>query len=259
MIKQSQLDDYLKKLFTPDLIKKAREIDTKLPNGLQVPGRKEIKKIVTGVSISAELIKQAIKKKADTIIVHHALNLALPYNILLPYQQKRLKLLLENNLNLFGFHYCLDADSKIGNNAVMAKLLKAKIVDSYFDTWGFVGELSKAASIQSLADKVKKICDHDVFVINASKGKVKRLGIVSGGGIPDLKDLAEIREKQVELHITGEIKESSLHQFLESGISYFAGGHYATETLGIKALTKKIKKDFKGQVEIEFVDINNPL
>ncbi|MBD3279296.1 MAG: Nif3-like dinuclear metal center hexameric protein [Candidatus Pacebacteria bacterium] len=260
MITRSKFNQTLKKIFSQDLLDQARKKDQHMPNGLQVPGNPEINHIVTGVSISAELINQAMSRGADTLIVHHGLNLDSPYQLLLPAQAARLKLLFEYEMNLYGYHYVLDAHPQLGNNAQLAKALKAKTKEPYFDGWGFIAKLSKPIKLSTLSEKLKKVVDHDVFVVEAIREmKVQTLGIVSGGGVPRNKELLEIQEKQIDVHLTGEIKESSLYQFLELGVGYIAAGHYATETLGIKALTKKLQQELKGKVKVEFVEVSNPL
>jgi len=260
MLKKNQFNQYLEELFTPELIEKARKVDPKMSNGLQIPGTDEIKHVIVGVSISAALIDEALERGADTIITHHGLNMSYPYNLMLPQQALRLKLLLCNNLNLYGFHHVLDAHPELGHNAQLAKLLGARIVKPYKQDWGFIAELPQAIELQKLADKLKEILDHDIFVVEAGEDKkVKRLGLIAGAGMPRSIDLLQILEDQVDVHITGEIAEWNVYQFMEMGIAYMACGHNATEALGMKALTKKLQNQFKGKIKVEFIDIPNPI
>ncbi len=261
MMTQKKLSDYFEQTFSSDLLVKARQVDERMANGLQVAGKKEIKKIVTGVSISSSLIEQAVAKQADALLVHHGLDLSFPYNLMLPYQQQRQKLLFEHELNLYGFHYCLDAHQDLGHNAVLAKKLKAKIVKPYFDNWGWIADLPKPVKLEQLAAWLKKIVDHDVFVVQGQDQAkvVKRLGLITGRGIPRHKQIVQLLEDRVEVHITGEISEWNVFQFMELDTAYLACGHYASESLGVKALTGKMKHDLKGQVEVEFIDLYNPV
>lgn len=252
-----KFNDYLKQIFSSDFLVKAKELDSKLPNGLQVPGKTEIKKIVTGVSINQEFIQKALAQKADTIIVHHGLMLNFPNNLILTYQAERLRLILANELNLYGFHYALDAHLQFGNNAVLAKKLGANIVGPYFAQWGCVAELPEPWSLDKLKKELEQIVDHKFIAIDGGKKQIKILGLVTGRGVPYHSELPEIIDSQIDAHITGEISEWVPHQFAEMEVSFLAGGHYATERLGIQALTAKIKADLAGQIEIEFIDVNN--
>ncbi len=259
MLTQHQLNQTLKKILTPELLEKAKVKDPFLPNGLQISGSEKIEKIVTGVSISEEFINKAVEKNAQAMIFHHGLQLEFPYHVMRADHKKRLQLIFKNDLNVYGYHFVLDAHPTLGNNAQLAQKLNAEIIESYFDEWGYVAKLQKSTTNKQLSDKLRKIFDHDIFIVKG-KEEIQTLGIVSGGGIPGNKELiTEIVEKNVDAHITGEIKERIPHQFKELDISYFAGGHYATETLGIKALTEELKKELQGKIEVEFVDVENEL
>jgi putative NIF3 family GTP cyclohydrolase 1 type 2 len=88
---------------------------------------------------------------------------------------------------------------------------------------------------------------------------IKKLGVVSGGGVPREKEIQEAIDKDIDLYITGEVEEATVGIFQELGINYFASGHYATEVFGVQALGKKIKAEFKDKLEVEFLDIPNPI
>lgn len=259
MITRIQLNQTLAKILGKDLLQKARVKDEHGPNGLQLRGTEKISKIITGVSLSAESMQQAAQQKAQAIITHHGMQMNFPYHIVLPDQQFRLELALGHELNLYGYHYALDAHPTLGNNAQLAKLLQAKIIAPYFDEWGFVAQLPQSMKLTDLSEKLTKLFNHDVFVVEVGQETVQTLGIVSGGGVPRQKEILEMLEKKVDVHITGEIRESQPYQFAELGIPYLACGHYATETLGIKALTKKLQQELKNKVKIEFMDLPNPL
>lgn len=258
MIKQTSFNQYLEQLFGQDFLQQARQIDKHMPNGLQLSGSKEIKKIVVGVSINQELIDLAIKKGADTIMVHHGLMLNFTYNLIPNYMAERLRLLLSNNINLYGFHYVLDAHQQLGNNAVLAERLGAKIIKPYFATWGFVAQLPRAVPLAELANNLQAVVNHPVLVVDAGKKSVQTLGVVSGRGVPYPSEPPEI-SGQIDVHITGEISEWVPHQFKEMGVSYLSAGHYATERLGVLALAKQIEQDLGKQLAIEFVDVENEI
>jgi len=258
-MKLTQLKKFLDKYFTDELTQKSRKADPYLPNGLQWRGKEEIRKIALGVSANREFFQKAINFQAEVLIVHHALGSDSPFFLYLPTLQKRLEILSKNNLSLFGYHYILDSHPQIGNNAQIIEKLGAKRLDiSLHDGWGWVGEFKNPQPIDKLQKKCQQVFNHDVFAVKAGKTLVKRIGVVSGGGVPHGKENLELLEKEVDLYITGEIVEEKLQEFKELGIAYFACGHYASETFGVKALGEVIKKKFP-KLEIKFIDIPNSL
>jgi len=260
MITRDQLTEFLDNYFDQSLIQKAREKDQHMPNGLQWAGKDKIEKLVLGVSANLDFFKEAFKAHADALIVHHGLAQDNPYNLYGPSLQKRLKFLSENKLSLYGYHYLLDFHPEIGNNAQIIKKLGAKITDvSLFDEWGWLAEFSQARSVEKLAEKCAQIFSHDVFMVKANKAKVRKIGVVSGRGVPFAQKKLELVEKGVELYISGEISEWNPAEFKEMGITYFSCGHYATEVFGVQELGKVIKGNFKEKLEVEFLDIPSPL
>ena len=258
-MKLTQLKKFLDEYFKDEHTQQARKADPYLPNGLQWRGKEEIKRIALGVSANIEFFQKAADFQAEVAIVHHALGEGSPFFLYLPTLQKRLEILSKNNLSLFGYHYILDSHPQIGNNAQIIKKLGAKRLDiNLHDGWGWVGEFKKPQPINKLQEKCCRIFNHEVFAVKAGKALVKRIGVVSGGGVPHAKENLELLEKEVDLYITGEISESKLHEFKELGIAYFACGHYATETFGIKALGEIIKKKFPN-LEVKFIDVPNQL
>ena len=258
-MKLTQFKKFLDEYFGDEFIQKARKDDPYLPNSLQWRGKEEIKKIALGVSANIEFFQKAVDFQAEVVIVHHALGADSPFFLYLPTLQKRLETLAKNNLSLFGYHYILDSHPGIGNNAQIIKKLGAKRLDiSLHDGWGFVGEFKTPQPINKLQEKCRSVFNHEIFAVKAGKTLVKKIGVVSGGGVPYAKENLELLENKVDLYITGEISESKLHEFKELGIAYFACGHYASETFGIKALGEVVKKKFP-KLEVKFIDIPNPL
>jgi dinuclear metal center YbgI/SA1388 family protein len=259
MITQTQLDNFFTSFFGPEQIQKARKKDRYLANGLQLPGKKEIHKIVLGVSLTEDLIGQAIQSKADSVIIHHSLSLHHAYFLINQSLYRRLRLLIKNDLSVFGFHYLLDCDKRIGNNARIINLLGGKIDQPLFDEWGWSARLDKPQKRNVLAKKCAAIFNHDVFIINGHKEVISKIGVISGGGVPRGLELQEIVEANLDCYITGAVSEDMVGLFKELDINYFACGHYATEIFGVQALGLEIKKEFKDKVEVEFIDLPNPL
>lgn len=219
-------------------------------NGLQVAGVKEVKKIISGVSLSRQLIETAIEKKAQMLLVHHGIFGNMFGN---PPQIKgivrdRLQLLLENNLNLLGFHLPLDAHPLIGNNISLCRLLGVKN-PAPFDV-GFIGELEQSLAFEKFVQLVNSKLPTTAWTIAAGPKKVKRVGIISGGSSPDF---AEAWERGADTYICGDIREEVVRAVEESGINLINAGHYNTEKLGVKNLGELVAKKFK--IEAEFIDI----
>lgn len=262
MVKRDDLIKSINKIIGEDLLEKANKVDPNA-NGVQVHGDEQVSKVALGVTASLDFFKEAVSANAQFCIFHHGLALASwnMYNARLNIsQQSNLKYIFANNLTVAGYHYSLDAHKEIGNNATIIKLLGAKLTsESYLDGWGWVGEFAKAQDVEELAKSCSGIFDHDIFAVYGGENKIRRIGVCSGGAKPRGVDLHEISEKNIDLHITGEIGEGGPNFAKECGFNYFAGGHYATEVFGVQELGKKLKEEYKDKLEVEFIDIPNPL
>ncbi len=234
------LEDYLKVVDFSDGCK----------NGLQVEGREEVERIVTGVTFSQKLLEKAIEKQADMIMVHHGLfgkQVGDPPQ-LKGFIKNRLKTLFQYDINLAGFHLPLDAHPKIGNNVSLAQEFGVKNLEE-FDI-GFIGELEEPMDFNNFSQKVKEKLKTDIYTINVGPDKVYKVGIISGDSSPNFKVAAE---QGADTYISGDIRESEVRAIEETGINFINAGHYNTEKLGIYNLGELIKEKFN--VEVEFVDI----
>ena len=153
----------------------------------------------------------------------------------------------------------MDSHPEIGNNAVIIKLLGAKIKQPLFDDWGYTAEFARPQNIAELKIRCEKLFKHQIFSVLSGSKQIITIGVVSGAAKPEAAEIAEMEAKGVELFISGETSEWIVHQMKESGINYFCGGHYATEVFGIQELGKKIKEKFTNNLEVEFIDISNEI
>jgi dinuclear metal center YbgI/SA1388 family protein len=226
------------------------------PNGLQVEGKKEISKIVTGVSACLELFKYAKAKKADTIIVHHGLI----WNSLNPIykgsHKERIKILLENNINLLAYHLPLDANLELGNNVEIAKVLGLNTITPFglynknpIGIKGTIPEMEAHKFFKLIKDRINSLAQ----ILPFGKKTINTVGIISGGG---QKMINQAISDNLDVFITGESTEPNFHLAREEELHFIAAGHHATETFGIKALTDYIAFNLK--IAGEFVNINNP-
>jgi dinuclear metal center YbgI/SA1388 family protein len=230
-------------------------------NGVQIVGQSKIEKIALGVSANLDFLQEAVKDKAQLCIFHHGLNFSDIYSSRLdPALQSQLQVVFDNHLTVAAYHFALDHHPVLGNNAQIIEKLGAKRLEmGYFDNWGWVAEFAKPIEASELASKCSELFEHDVFAVYGGPSKIKRIGVVSGGGKPKGKELFELFDKKIDAHITGEIAEGGPSLAKDGGFNYFSCGHYATETFGVQALGNAIKDEFKDKLEVEFIDIANPL
>jgi len=258
MVKRDILIKFAYQTIGKKWLKKALEKD-ELANGVQFLGKEGVNKVALGVSLNEDFLLAAVKSGAEFCIFHHGYDARVWKSRIPKYSQKRLKVIVENKLTIMGFHYALDAHPEIGNNAMIIKRLGAKIKEPLWDEWSYTAQFSSPQDVKVLSKKCAEMFEHDVFAVLSGPKKVKTIGVVSGGAKPDAEYLAKMEEKGVELFICGEPSESVPNKMKESGINYFACGHYATEGFGVQELGKRIKEKFKDKLEVEFIDIPNPI
>lgn len=239
----------------------SRAISDYAPNGLQVEGKAEIRKIITGVTATLPLIEKAIAKNADAILVHHGYFWKSENPCIRGMKGKRIKALLQHEINLFGYHLPLDIHLELGNNAQIAKHIGASNLLGMEDkpnSIPVIAEFDTAISAEELKSRLEKTLQRNVilcneFVDGSLHKPIKKVGICSGGGQGYI-DLAF--EKGCDAFISGEISEQTTHSAREQGIYYFACGHHATERDGVKALGEWLAENYG--IEVEFIDIDNP-
>lgn len=232
-----------------------KQFEDKCCNGLQLEGKKEIKKIITGVTFSAKLIDEAIKRKADMIMVHHGIfdnYINHPISIK-GYFRERLKKMLENDINLVGFHLPLDAHEKIGNNVAICRVLGIEGLEKY--EVGFVGELKEQIRFDDFVEIIKEKLEIDnPYTIKAGSDFVKKVAVVSGGASPYYEEAANLG---ADTFLTGDVRENVVREIEEVGMNFINAGHYNTEKLGIQNLGKLVAEKYN--VEVEFVDVPNEI
>lgn len=258
MISRDELIQFIYKTVGEEMLTKALGRD-ELANGVQILGGKEVEKVTLGTSLNEDFLKRVVEIGSNFCIFHHGFDPRTYKSRYPTFSQKRLRLIFQNGITIMGFHYVLDAHSEIGNNAIIIKKLRAKIDQPLFEEWGYTGVFPRVQDVSELRKKCEKLFSHEVFAILSGPKKVKTIGVVSGSAQPEGQHLAEMEEKDVGLFITGESAESVPHKMRESGINYFACGHYATEGFGIQELGERIQNHFKDKLEVEFIDIPNPI
>lgn len=228
------------------------------PNGLQIEGKNEIKKIVTGVTASQALIDAAIAANADAIIVHHGYfwkNEAYP---IVGMKKRRIAALLAHDINLFAYHLPLDVHPELGNNAQLAKLLDLEFEQGLepgsAPSVAVRGRLLTPMLGQDFADKISAALNRPVLSNLVRQTPIETIAWCTGGGQGYI-DLAA--EQEVDAYLTGEASEQTIHSSQEQNIDFFAAGHHATERYGIKALGEYLAEHHL--FDVEFIDIDNPV
>ncbi len=225
------------------------------PNGLQVEGRPEVNKIVSGVTASQELLQAAIEANADAILVHHGYFWRNESQQVTGIKRKRLGLLINNDISLIAYHLPLDAHPELGNNAQLGKKLGFQL-EGWFGEQNIaaVGSLKKPRSLGHISEAIAEKLGRNPLSIGDASRKIQRVAWCSGGA----QDyFAEAISQGIDAFITGEISEHTVHLARETGVAFISAGHHATERYGVQALGQHLAKQFG--LEHQFIDINNPV
>ncbi|MDP2102835.1 MAG: Nif3-like dinuclear metal center hexameric protein [Methylotenera sp.] len=225
------------------------------PNGLQVEGRAEIRKIVTGVTASMALLEAGYLAGADLILVHHGYFWKNEDARILGIKRKRIAYLLKYDLNLMAYHLPLDAHAELGNNVQLGRVLGILPI-SYVGESNLVayGELDQTLSLGVFTKLIENRLQRAPLVIGNPQQQIKKIAWCTGAA-QDYMD--EAIQLGADVFISGEISEQTTHQALETGVAYISAGHHATERYGIQALGEHLAEKFK--LIHEFVDIKNPV
>jgi len=223
------------------------------PMGLQVVGAPEVTKIACGVSASLELFRQAAKVRAQLLLVHHGLFWDRDPRVVDGRMRARLEALFANDISLVAYHLALDAHPEVGNNALLAQALDVE-PSRRFASIGFGGSLRRPCGIEELLGRLERELGRAPLVFPNGPEQVREVAICSGGAA---SYLATAAAEGYDCYVTGEPAEPSMMLARESGIHFVAAGHYATETLGVKALARRLAERF--DLEWEFLDLPNPV
>ncbi|MBW8190163.1 Nif3-like dinuclear metal center hexameric protein [Neiella marina] len=252
-MKRQQLIDYLDELLQADKIRDY------CPNGLQVQGRDDIQKVVTGVTASQALIDAAIAANADAVLVHHGYFWKNESPVITGMKYNRLKALLDANINLIGYHLPLDVHPELGNNAQLAKRLN--IVDCVGldpnDAFSVAmkGRFAEPISGSQLSQSLLQLLNRKPLHIDVKDQPLQTVGWCTGGGQSFIEQAALA---DCDVFITGEVSEQTVHVARELNIDFIAAGHHATERYGVEALGHHLAQQLQLQLDVQFIDIDNP-
>ena len=261
MLSLNTLELFLKETLNID------SISEKAINGIQLANKGKITKIAGAVDCSVETIKKAISKKCDCLIVHHGLFWGNQFSLTGRYYEM-LRLLIQHDIALIGIHLPLDLDLKYGNNAGLVKALDLDFVERFGDYQGhpilFAAKVPNSNSkknskktngtFSSFCKMYEEKIGTPIATIQGNQKKVTSIGICSGGGLFGIEEAVNYG---CDTYITGDANHISYHQCKELGINLISGGHYNTETFGVKNLISLLKKEYK--IPTTFLDIPTQL
>lgn len=244
--------------FCDDLLEISRFEDYG-PNGLQVPGRSPVAKIVTGVTANRAFLDGAVEAGAELAIAHHGLFFGDQPRALSEQLAERLRIVLTHRVSVAAYHLPLDAHPEIGNNALLCRALALEPGGDAFAEIkgrpiGIIGHSSEGIPAAELIERVRSVTDREPLVFDAGPETVHRVGIVTGGGS---RAIAEAAALGLDAFLTGEPSEHVMGDAREAGIHFIAAGHYATETFGVRRLGELVAERFG--VQQEFIDVPNPV
>lgn len=227
------------------------------PNGLQVEGRPQVMRIVSGVTASQALLDAAVQAKADLVLVHHGYFWKGENPCVVGMKQRRLKTLLRHDISLLAYHLPLDVHAEVGNNVQLARQLELTVegpldpADSR--VVGLIGSLPEPMHPRDFARRVQEVLGREPLLIEGSE-KIRRVGWCTGGGQGYIDRAIAAG---VDLYISGEASEQTFHSARENDISFIAAGHHATERYGVQALGDYLARRFA--LEHVFIDCPNPI
>ncbi len=223
------------------------------PNGLQVEGRPEVRRIVCGVTASQALLEAALAADADALLVHHGYFWRGEDGRITGIRRARLKTLLKNDLSLFAYHLPLDAHAELGNNVQLALRMGWTVEGRFAEQdVGFLGRTEGTA--QELAEKLALKLGRLPLLVGDAARPVKRIAWCSGGAQDYFEQAIAAG---ADAYVSGEISEQTVHLAQESGVPYLAAGHHATERYGVQALGAHLAERFG--IECRYVEIDNPV
>jgi dinuclear metal center YbgI/SA1388 family protein len=247
MVSLSKIRTYLDKELN---IKKIKDSSK---NGLQVKCNQEVKRIGFAVDGCLSTFIKAKKLKIDLLIVHHGIRWKpQKYKEI---TKKREEFLKKNNISLYGAHLPLDAHENYGNNIELCRLLNLKKTKKFGRYNGFKigynGIFNKPVSIGYISDKISDSLKIRCNVYSFGRKKIRSIAIVSGGGASSIE---EAIKKNLDCFLVGEIDQGAYCRIRDYKLNVITAGHYATETLGVKALMQPLKEKFN----VQTIFIDNP-
>jgi len=237
---------------------KSPEFKDYAPNGLQIEGKTEVRKILAAVTASQDAIDAAIRENADLLLVHHGYFWKGEAYPITGMRGKRIKSLIQHDISLLAYHLPLDSHPSLGNNAAIADLLELERIEALDPSErhpiGNIGYLNQPMPVEEFKKFVSEKLKFDVTHLPADKNIIEKVGFCTGGAQDFIVKAAE---QGCDAYISGEVSERTFYEAKELGVHYFACGHHATERYGVQRLGQAISEQF--DIEYVYFELNNPI
>jgi dinuclear metal center YbgI/SA1388 family protein len=245
----NELRDYNASLLQTNLFKDY------CPNGVQVEGREEVRRIATGVTASQQVLEEAISWGADAILVHHGYFWRNEEATIVGIKKRRIAQLLRNDVSLLAYHLPLDAHAELGNNAQLGKLLALTELGRFGEqNIAWLGSLAQPVKLAQFAQQLTHVLYRAPQVIGNGDKNIQKVAWCTGGAQGYFEEAIALG---ADAYLTGEVSEQNFHMANETGVGFIAAGHHATERFGIQALGKHLERQFG--LEHRFFDQDNPV
>lgn len=225
------------------------------PNGLQVEGRPQVRRIVSGVTASQALIEAAVAADADAILVHHGYFWRGEAPEIKGLKRSRLKRLLTHDISLLAYHLPLDAHPEVGNNVQLAKVFGWPVT-RYLDDKNMlpVAELPELVTLKHLGKHVTDRLGRPAQLLGDLEKQVRTVAWCTGAAQSYIQQAVDA---EVDVFISGEVSEQTWHTVCETGTAYISAGHHATERYGVQALGQWLAEKYG--IEHIYIELDNPV
>jgi dinuclear metal center YbgI/SA1388 family protein len=240
--------------FLDDLLNTAEVSDDSF-NGLQFPGTGDVTRVALAVDACLQTTLGAIEHGAEMLLVHHGLFWkGQDYGPIGEARKAQLKSLIESDLNLYASHLPLDLHPEVGNNAELCRLVGLNDRTPWLEyngtRLGFYGRFEEDVTIDALADRLEMALGERPRVLPFGPSSVGRVGICSGGAQSGMREAVELG---LNTFVLGEMAHYMYHYARERELNVLLGGHYLTETVGVKAVGRLLEEKFG--LETVFIDV----
>lgn len=225
------------------------------PNGVQVEGRAEVTKIVSGVSASMDVLEAASAAGADAVLVHHGYFWKNEAPQITGIKRARIAYLIKHNMSLLAYHLPLDAHPVLGNNVQLGQMLGFQLEERFGEqNIAALGRLIQPMSLQRLSGVVEEKLQRQPLVVGDDTAIIRRIAWCSGAAQDYLGAAIGLG---VDAFLTGEVSEHTVHLARESGVAFISAGHHATERYGVQALGAHLSQQLG--LKHQFIEIENPV
>lgn len=240
---------------TLDTLLEAARFRDYCPNGLQVEGRGQVRRVLCGVTASQALIDEAVRRDVDAVLVHHGWFWRGEDGRVTGFRKRRMAALLAHDISLYAYHLPLDAHAELGNNAQLGRLLGWETTGRFAEQdIGYLGVPLQPSFSGELAAHIGNVLGREALLVGDAARPVQRVAWCSGGaqGWFEQAILAG-----ADVYVSGEISEQTVHLARESGVPYIAAGHHATERYGVQALGRHLAENCG--LSCEYFELDNPV